>query len=302
MCYGFPLVKKVLWGACVFALLGVGLLVPVGGTEAPTSTRQPEAHKVANVEISPDRPKKHLKALFIHHSVGGRWLAEPGGREATGNEIWKLHPEGGGLRKALEDQGYSIDEASYGSELGENTDDGDWLPKFREKLDKMKGHEIVIFKSCFPNNNLDNGKALEQAEASYSALLPIFAQHPDILFVRITTPPLAPKVAKEPLWKVLARVVMGKPQPGPRLVRSGPLARKLAEWAVSPDGWLKGYDKKNVAVFDFYDILTDGKSDYLAFPTMDGYDSHPTRAGYDKATAQFVPFLNRAVRRAGLSE
>ena len=32
-------------------------------------------------------------------------------------------------------QGYQVQEASYGSQLGEHTDDGDWLPKFRDQMD-----------------------------------------------------------------------------------------------------------------------------------------------------------------------
>jgi hypothetical protein len=299
------LVKKLLIAGCVLALAGLGLLIPVGGTSAPEgSTRSPDAKTMSLTELSTARPQAPLRLLFIHHSVGGRWLAEAGPKEATGNEIWKSHPEGGGLRKALEAQGYQVTEASYGSPLGEHTDDGDWLPKFRDQMDAVldgKQNKIVMFKSCFPNNLLDDEAALEKAKASYRALLPIFAQHPDVLFVRVTTPPLAPRTEKEPAWKMVARTVLGKPQPAPRLKRSGPLARKLEEWAVSPDGWLRDYPQKNLAVFDLYGVLTDGKSDYLAFPTGDGMDSHPSRAGNERATSELVPFLNRAVRRAGLS-
>ena len=55
-------------------------------------------------------------------------------------------------------------------------------------------------------------------------------------------------------------------------------------------------------MFDYYDILTGkGQSDLCVYPTGDGYDSHPSREGNGKAAAAFVPFLNQAVRRAGLT-
>jgi hypothetical protein len=296
-------VRKLVWAGAVLALAGAAMLVPVGGFSASGNPAGGGARPMPSSETSAERPKKPLSILFIHHSVGGRWLADAGPRQRIAEEIWKSHPEGGGARTLLEREGYKVDEVSYGSELGENTDDGDWLPKFRDKLDKMAGHQIVMFKSCFPNNQLDDDAALEKAKSSLSALLPIFAKHPEMLFVRVTTPPLAPTVAKEPAWKFVARMVLGKPQPGPRLARSGPLARKLDDWMTAPDGWLKDYPGKNVAVFDFYDILTDhGKSNFLVYPTGDGTDSHPSRAGNERAAAELVPFLNRAVRRAGLSE
>jgi hypothetical protein len=162
-------------------------------------------------------------------------------------------------------------------------------------------NQIVLWKECFPNNFIDDDQALEQAKKEMRELLPVFAQHPDVLFVHVTTPPLAPLVEEEPRWKYLARLVMGKPQPGPRLQKSGPLARQLDNWVVAE--WLKDYPQKNVVVFDLYNLLTDGgKSNFLAFPTGDGSDSHPSRAGNERATAELVPLLNRAVRRAGLCE
>ena len=67
------------------------------------------------------------------------------------------------------------------------------------------------------------------------------------------------------------------------------------------DGWLSGYPLKNVVVFNYYDILTgDGVSDFAQFHTGNSQDSHPSAEGNSKAAQEFVPFLNRAARRAGL--
>ena len=48
-------------------------------------------------------------------------------------------------------------------------------------------------------------------------------------------------------------------------------------------------------------VLTGGRSNLLVFPTGDGFDSHPAAEGNLRAAASFVPFLERAVRRAGLA-
>jgi hypothetical protein len=88
--------------------------------------------------------------------------------------------------------------------------------------------------------------------------------------------------------------------------------------------WLSGYTHNNVAVFDFYNVLTSnggsantndlgasggnhhrwwngsvqhsktGSSNFLAYPTG---DSHPSQAGNRKATAEFVPLLNYYYQR-----
>lgn len=311
--------KKLVIGLGVLALAGVGLLLPMGGGAVDGTPARTGSTPVPMSELSADPPKTKtntpLPLLFIHHSVGGRLLADAGPKQHVAEEIWRSHPEGGGLRALLEKSGYEVHEASYGSAIGDKTDLGDWLPKFRDQMDRVlavgqndqplpdgKRHQIVVFKSCFPNNQLDDDAAVEAAKRQLASLLPLFAARPDVLFVYLTAPPLAPRVESEPAWKSLARLVMGKPQPKARLAASGPRARALNGWVVSPDGWLKGYAAKNVAAFDLYDILTDGKSNYLAFPTGGGTDSHPSREGNAKAAAAFVPFLNRAVRRAGLSE
>jgi len=309
--------KLVLGGACV-AVAGASLLIPVGGGSASqlSATAPRSAGPVSLAEFSSDPPRAKLPLLFIHHSVGGALLADSGDKQRIAEEIWRSHPNGGGLRRLLEGQGYEVHEASYGSDIGGHTDRGDWLPKFRDKMQVIRTcalndqrlpdgqqNKIVVFKSCFPENMLSDDAAVARAREDLSALLPVIAAHPDMLFIYMTTPPLAPKVRSEPAWKWLARKIMGKPLPGPRLLKSGPGARRLNDWVVSPEGWLKDYPLKNLVVFDLFDTLTNhGKSDFLEFATDDGYDSHPSRAGNELVAAEFVPFLNRAVRRAGLAE
>jgi hypothetical protein len=293
------------------------------------------AHSTAGVISSADKvqrlalsgfsdspPARPLQLLFIHHSCGGQWLAAPGSDVGT-NSICSTSPSGGDLRARLEQASYVVHEASYGSRIGEHTDLFDWLPKFRESMDAILAcaqqdsklpdrsqNNIVMFKSCFPNNTFvaegtspgnSQGPDLTvwNAKAAYIPLLSEFRKHPEVLFVCVTAPPLAPNGPADPLWKRAAKKILGRGRP---LDVSAPLAREFNNWLAATNGWLKDYPLTNLVVFDYFDILTDGGASNLSrYATGGGFDSHPSSEGNRKATAAFIPFLNRAVRRAGLS-
>jgi hypothetical protein len=131
------------------------------------------------------------------------------------------------------------------------------------------------------------------------ALLPHFERRPDVLFVYVTAPPLAP-LRSERGYKWAARK-LGLLPGRPSLKDSALLARRFNNWVKAPGGWLEGYAGSNVVVYDYYDLLTgQGRSDLLLYPTQGGQDSHPSSEGNSLSAAPFVPLLNRAVRRAGL--
>jgi hypothetical protein len=266
-------------------------------------------------------PARTLELLFIHHSCGGQLLADPGPEEGS-NCIYRTHPNGGGLRAKLERNSYRVHEVSYSSALGERTDIFDWLPKFRGRMDMILAadgpdrsypdnsrNQIVVFKSCFPNNRfVAEGIApgnpagpeltVRNAQAAYEPLLEEFRKHSNVLFVCVTAPPLAPKGNGG--WKSAVKRLLGREV---TLESSARLARQFNNWLSSRDGWLKSYPLNNVVVFDYYDVLTGcGESDCSLYPTGDGSDSHPSRAGNEKAAEVFVPFLNRAVHRLGVAQ
>jgi len=283
----------------------------------------------------PSPPNVPLKLIFIHHSCGENWLAN----------------DHGGLGIALRDNGYFVSDTNYGwgpvcedcedcwGAIGDCTDILHWdnwfghargptvwsalMTEFDQfsaysrtrDPDPDRENEIVLFKSCYPNSNLadnpkdppsaDPGLTVGSAKLIYMHLLDTFAQHTDKLFVAITAPP----VTREDSWEDPAT------------------ARAFNNWLVND--WLADYPYANVAVFDFYNVLTsnggdshtndvdretgnhhrwwDGRvqhvrtvdSNLAAYP--DG-DSHPTPAGNRKATAEFVSLLNVFVNRwlAGL--
>jgi hypothetical protein len=255
-----------------------------------------------------DPGSEKVQFLFIHHSCGGQLLAPVGPSEGAAC-IYVSHPNGGGLKADLEGIGFQVNEASYGSTVGDKTDICHWNAKFRDEMDRILStrlqdellpegttNNIVAFKSCFPNNHFVGEGAepgdpdscqltLANAKAAYRAILPYFEQHPDVLFVAFTAPPLA----KTPGFKGWVKKMLKGSQ-------ASELARQFNNWlADTENGWLAGYKLNNIAVFDHYDVLTGyGKTNYLAYPTGGGGDSHPSSEGNQEAAKAFVPFIQKA--------
>ncbi len=267
-----------------------------------------------------DAPSRKLHVLFIHHSTGGQLLADPGPDDGR-NCIYKTHPNGGGLRRMLEENNYVVHEASYGSIIGNETDICHWNAKFRDQMDKILScnnqdesftdgtkNSVVIFKSCFPNSWIDSegsgpgdpdscDRTTANYRAAYKALLTYFAARPDTLFVAFTAPPLAmPLKAKA---KNIIKSLLGRSDDYRTVGRRN---RAFNAWLTdTKKGWLEAYPHKNVVVFDYYDVLTGhGASDWSVYGSQGGTDSHPSSEGNSMAARQFVPFLNRAVNRMGM--
>jgi hypothetical protein len=285
----------------------------------------------------PNPPAQPVKLIFIHHSTGGNWLADP-----AENSL------GGGLGQSLMDNNYFASATNYGwgpDGIGDNTDIGHWWDWFRgpqratylealytesgqnfgdfgpwPRLEDDPGGEnqVILFKSCFPNSHLGGSPAdpptgednplrgawagddsiytVGNAKGLYNDLLVYFSTRPDKLFIVITAPPLAE-------WETDSAHAAN--------------ARALNDWLVHD--WLANYPLPNVAVFDYYNVLTsnggdpdtddldqpggnhhrwrDGAiehsqavdQDFSAYPSG---DSHPSQAGNRKATSEFLPLLN----------
>lgn len=265
---------------------------------------------------SSDKPAEPVHLLFIHHSCGGQLLAGQGD-PAGDNCIYETHPNGGGLRKLLQENNYIVHEASYGSLIGDKTDICDWNAKFRDHMDKIlvcgnqdefftdgTKNRIVMFKSCFPNNWIEsdgaepgNPDSCDQAAANYKAayrsLMNYFSKQPETLFVVLTAPALAkPGAGIKSFIKSIIR-------PRSSIGNVGRRARKFNNWLKDDkNGWLKDYELNNVVVFDYYDILTgSGNSNWSMYPSGPS-DSHPTSEGNSLAAREFVPFLNKALHRS----
>ncbi len=245
-------------------------------------------------------PQGLVKLIFIHHSTGENWLTD-----GYGN-----------LGLALADNNYYVSDTNYGwgpNGIGDRTDIPDWEEWFRSgdtetymkalfnegeqnadytrtASDPGGENQIIMFKSCFPNSDLegspndlptsDGWLSVGHAKYVYNEILNYFGQHPEKLFVVITAPPLSNR-------------------------SNAANARAFNLWLMND--WLdeNDYAYNNVAVFDFYNVLTgkDGhhtfengqevhqvaSKDTLAYPSG---DDHPSKKGSQKATEEFIPLLN----------
>ncbi len=298
------------------------------------------ADRTLLASINPNPPAATVKLVFVHHSSGENWLRD----------------DHGGLGIALRDAHYFVSDTNYGwgpwdsdlgGSIGDNTDLGHWYNWFagphrgthvaallsesgqhadysRLADDPGGANSIVMFKSCFPNSNLDgnpsdppstganpmrgepagaDGYTVANAKAIYNDLLAFFAARPDVLWVAVTAPPL-----------------MAQDTDPARAAN----ARAFNTWLVTQ--WLASYPYANVAVFDFYNVLTsngggwdvndlgastgnhhrvrngaiehviDRGGNTAAYPDG-GADDHPSPAGNQKATGEFLPILNVAYNR-----
>jgi hypothetical protein len=139
---------------------------------------------------------------------------------------------------------------------------------------------------------------VSNAKGIYNDLLSYFSTRLDKLFIVISAPPLSANGTDS---------------------RSASNARAFNNWLVNE--WLENYIYRNVAVFDFYNVLTsnggnrntndanqdtgnhhrwwNGSAQHIqtvdqntsAYPHGD-WDSHPTTAGNRKATQEFIDMLN----------
>ncbi len=355
--------NKKLWlfiTALASAFLVMLVVMPLQAGEN-RDAQAPRNRSYAPAADSPAPPATLVKLIFIHHSTGGNWLADPNGEQSYG-----------GLGRALMENNYFVSATNYGwgpDQIGSNTDIGYWWEWFRgdnagvymtalynengqnicnptsyppyecfgvwprQPVTPTGENEIVLFKGCFPNAHMsgnagdsptvgdnllrgegawiwDEGLGREvpnpnhtvaNAKGIYNDILQYFAAHQDKLFVVIAGPPLASDDAAFATDAAHAANY-----------------RAFNAWLVND--WLDAYPYHNVAVFNYYNVLTSNggnpetndvgveggnhhrwwngavqhihpvANDLSAYSMWQ--DSHPTIAGQQKATAEFVQVLN----------
>lgn len=341
-----------------FILLLLILIPAAGALIIWLSKRpQPAASPLPILQDLPDPPAEPVKLIFIHHSTGGNWLADIGEHDFAGG-LGQALQENNYFVSAT-----NYDWTVNGDDVGSRTDIGHWwewfngpnrdnymqavYTEFGQNLqgkadwtffgsysrmadpDPARENEIIMFKSCYPNSHLagnpddlptiadntlrgkdawagDEFMTIANAKGIYNDLLDYFAARQDKLFIIITAPPL---VKNDGSQKTDAHHAAN--------------ARAFNTWLVNE--WLTDYPYANVAVFDFYNVLTSNNgsrnandawleegnhhrwwngtvqhsqtenSNFSAYGTRK--DSHPSGVGGQKATAEFVPLLNYYYQR-----
>jgi len=229
--------------------------------------------------------------LFIHHSVGENWLNE------------------GGLRDSLAGLGVGVHSATYGSDIGQETDMSDWATKFDRYFDKMLKYDvrpdilypgdmendIIMFKPCFPNSDVaaegtppgnphDKALTVWNYKSVFENLLERFSKAPGKLFIYVTAPPLVP---------------------GETSAENAARAREFNNWVKNDFAaeYKQRTGLENFLVFDLFDVLADSsnylKSEYRRSDT----NSHPNDDGSRAATVNFMRFIrNSRILNPGQSD
>jgi len=177
---------------------------------------------------------------------------------------------------------YGIPETTPGTSGGGNTDPEGLAVLFAQPVhdppdnafSRLLQHEVLIFKSCFPNSAIKSAQMLEQHKAWYLGMRNTIDQHPDRVFIFLTSPPLHPKATT--------------PEDAAR-------ARALADWLGS-DAFLEG--RANLFVFDFFNLLADPETNTLRTeyqPAPNSADSHPNELANRTIGPLFVDFVDQAV-------
>ena len=144
--------------------------------------------------------------------------------------------------------------------------DAEWT-SFRNKI--MSSHEVIAFKSCFPNSAITDTAMLNQYKTWYLEMRSYFDAHPEKLFVVMSTPPLH-RLATN--------------------TAEASNARAFANWLKSPT-YLSGHP--NIVCFDLFDYFA-GADNFLKYEYEGDHasdDSHPNAAANETVGPIFSQFL-----------
>ncbi|MBN1284662.1 MAG: hypothetical protein JXB47_04620, partial [Anaerolineae bacterium] len=216
--------------------------------------------------------------FFLHHSTGENLIWQGGVREgftALGYEFWDHGYNEQGL---VDPQGNWT--GTNWDIPGDDTDVYNWPNLFNQPVtdpptnafSQMLQHDVIIFKSCFPNAHIYTDEQLDEYKQVFLEIRDVMDQHPDKLFIALTLPPLVPNETE--------------PHAATR-------ARLWAEYLTS-DEYLAGHP--NIVVFDFFNLLADEEGFLRAEYRGDEWDSHPNQPANQTIGPIFVEFVDEAIR------
>jgi len=227
----------------------------------------------------------YTNVIFLHHSTGRALIAEGNVRPLLAELGYQFWDHGYNHEGLVRPDGTPA-HANYripGNQGQGNTDVDGLVELFKQPVidppsnafSRLLQHEVIVFKSCFPNSAVQSDAMREQFQAWYLEIRNVVDQHPDRIFILVTSPPLHPLATN--------------PDEAAR-------ARSIADWLKS-DVYLKGHP--NLFVFDFFDLLADSETNMLSARYQldpDQPDSHPNRLANETIGPLFVEFIDGAGR------
>jgi hypothetical protein len=227
----------------------------------------------------------YTNVIFLHHSTGRALIAEGNVRPLLAELGYQFWDHGYNHEGLVRPDGTPV-RANYripGNQGEGNTDVDGLVELFTQPVtdppsnafSRLLQHEVIAFKSCFPNSAIKSDEMQEQFQAWYLEIRDVVDQHPDRVFILVTSPPLHP-LATNPDEAARARAVAG--------------------WLKS-DEYLKGHP--NLFVFDFFVLLADPDTNMLSARYQlgpDKPDSHPNRLANETIGPLFVKFIDEVVQ------
>jgi hypothetical protein len=278
--------RKLFVALSVFALLviviGVVMIRPIV-QKVFSRLRTSDPLPVYDQPVGSDGSYTNL--IFLHHSTG-RLLIEQGDvRPLLDDSGYRFWDHGYNQQGLIQPNGTPTG-ASYhipGNQGRGDTDVGGLAELFSlpvtdppsNAFSRLLQHEVIIVKSCFPNSAIKSDKMQAQFQTWYLQMRDVMDQHPNRIFIIVTSPPLHPLATN---------------------ADEASRARAIANWLQSND-YVVGHP--NVFVFDFFDLLADPatntlRAEYQVSP--DERDSHPNRLANETIGPLFVSFVDETVR------
>jgi len=221
--------------------------------------------------------------VFVHHSTGNNLIREGNLKEVFGNagyELWDHGYNEQGLR------GPDGNGTNYNYNIpGDNTNPGGFnrllnQPEYSIPINAYSSllqHDVLVLKSCFrPTNNIRSDEQLEQYKIWYLEMRAEMDQHPEKVFIIVTTPPLNPAETNQ---------------------QEASRAREFSEWLQS-DEFLSGHP--NIYTFDYFDILavndlSSAENNMLKEAYREGNDSHPNQQANVDVAPKFFEFVSSSI-------
>lgn len=220
----------------------------------------------------------YTNVVFLHHSVGENLITQTDLRQQlndAGLDFWDHDYNYYGLNDL------NGNPTGYNYWIPDDNTDPNGLAKlFSQKvyglpLNGISGlmqHEVIVFKSCFTGNLLYDDAQAETVKGSYDTVHAFIRQHPEKLFILLTTPPL------------------NSAEADPAMAARG---RRMAEWLLSED-FKRGLP--NLYVFNLHGLLAENDPTSPKYGTLradyrDGSDNHPNQ----QANQDVAPLLGNYI-------